>query len=141
MSLCIAKVCLSHRLQLGIKRGLGALQQSLWPEVCSNCLAIWTKALWVLCKSMNMFESLKQKVQVKLRFKVVYNLLRVWNFSSVPKRCKIVQAMYTTHRVLKRKKLQDQTDFSLYNILQSTWFQKGIVKNFSLVASLGLVSE
>ena len=51
--LCFAKVCLSHRLQAGTERGLGALQHSLWPDVCSICLAIWMKALWVLCESMN----------------------------------------------------------------------------------------
>ena len=46
--MCFTKVCLSHRSQAGTERGLGALQHSLWPDVRSNRLAIWTKALWVL---------------------------------------------------------------------------------------------
>ena len=33
-------VCLSHRSQAGTERGLGALQCSLWLDVCSKCLAI-----------------------------------------------------------------------------------------------------
>ena len=44
--LCFAKVCCSHRLQVGTDRGLGALQHSMWPN-------IWMKALWVLGESMN----------------------------------------------------------------------------------------
>ena len=51
--LCFAKVCLSHRSKLGNECGLGALQHSLWPDVHSICLAIWTKALWFLCEYMN----------------------------------------------------------------------------------------
>ena len=42
-----------YRSQAGTERGLRALQHSLWPNVRSNRLAIWTKALWFLCKSMN----------------------------------------------------------------------------------------
>ena len=33
--------------QMGTECGLSALQHSLWPDICSNRLAIWTKALWV----------------------------------------------------------------------------------------------
>ena len=50
MFLCFAKVCLSHRSQAGTEHGLGTLQHSLWPDVRSNRLAIWTKAMifvWV----------------------------------------------------------------------------------------------
>ena len=61
--LCFAKVCLSHRSQAGTIPGLGALQHSLWPDVRSNRLAIWTKALWVLCESMN-FHPDKQFFQI-----------------------------------------------------------------------------
>ena len=38
---------------MGTERGLSALQHSLWPDVCSNRLAMWTKALSVLGESMN----------------------------------------------------------------------------------------
>ena len=53
--LCFVKVRLSHRSHAGTECGLGALQHSLWPDVCSNRLVIWTKgkAIWVLCESMN----------------------------------------------------------------------------------------
>ena len=57
--LCFAKVCLSHRLQVGTELGLGALHHSMWLNVCSNRLAIRMKALWVLSDSMN-FQSDKQ---------------------------------------------------------------------------------
>ena len=45
--LCFMKVCLSHRSQLVTEHGLGTLQQTLWPDVCSNHLAIWTKTALV----------------------------------------------------------------------------------------------
>ena len=61
--LCFAKICLSHRSQVETKCGLGALQHSLWPNIRSSCLAIWTKALWFLCESMN-FHPDKQLFQV-----------------------------------------------------------------------------
>ena len=51
--LCFVKVYLSRSPQVGTEHGLGALQHSLWPKVCSNHLAIWTKALWVLSKPGN----------------------------------------------------------------------------------------
>ena len=35
-------------LHAGIECGLGKLQHSLWPDVHSNCLAIWAKAVEVL---------------------------------------------------------------------------------------------
>ena len=51
------------RSQVGTKCGLGALPHSLWLDVCSNRLAIWMKALWFLCKSIN-FHPDKQLLQV-----------------------------------------------------------------------------
>ena len=49
--------------RLGTERRLGALQHSLWPNVYSNHLAIWAKALRVLCEFMN-FHPNKQLFQV-----------------------------------------------------------------------------
>ena len=51
------------RSQAETKCGLGALQHSLWADPLFNRLAIWTKALWVLCESMN-FHPDKQLFQV-----------------------------------------------------------------------------
>ena len=48
-------VCLSQRSQAEAQRGLDALQHSLWPNLQSNRMAIWTKALRVLCESMNFY--------------------------------------------------------------------------------------
>ena len=45
----VPKVCLSHRVQVGTERGLGTLQHSFWPDICSNCLAIWR--LYEFCVS------------------------------------------------------------------------------------------
>ena len=42
--LCLAIVLLSHRSQEVNECGLGALQHSLWPDIHSIHLAVWTKA-------------------------------------------------------------------------------------------------
>ena len=36
---CFVKTCLSHRSHAGTEHRLGALQHSLWPDVCTNRLA------------------------------------------------------------------------------------------------------
>ena len=56
-------VCLSHRSQPETERGVGPLEHSVCPDICSNCLAIWMKASWVVCDSMS-FHTDKQLFQV-----------------------------------------------------------------------------
>ena len=70
--LCFAKVFLSHRSQVGNERGLGARQHSLWPNVHSIHLAIWTKASlyydfcgspWIFIQINNFFKLLAPGIE------------------------------------------------------------------------------
>ena len=63
--LCFMKVFLSHRSKVRNEHGLGARQHSLWPNVHSIHLAIWTKASlyydfcgspWIFIQITNFFK-------------------------------------------------------------------------------------